>query len=813
MRRAAHIVQEATRSRFSRPRLNLQQATAPLWFPSSICASCLYNTWTRPTWRRSANVPELSRPLSRLVPPPSTPYTRGRGLNSAARTTVPDITTTSTTHDTVGVTSEPSLERITTAELKRRIKAFEDAVVQSDRGVAERTRIWDAFVAACQHPVTRDALRQAHILKVFRMVCFDGEDVPNLAEKLGFLQTLISQTGWMSLEMYVKNAGILRHREAFNSLEAAETYLAEMRGEGLEANYDTYALLMDALGSQGCGEGAAAVLKMLEAAGGEIDANVYQHVILGYARSNNVERAVAAFREMQERGIAASARNYTTIISCYAKRKEMSVVEELYQEMVEQGLQPTIVTFNVLLKLYFDLDQLDAAQSVFRAIENAGLQPQTDTFNTMISGFVRLKRLDDAVAVYNQMEAAGVAHDKFTFAAMIHGCGQAGMMINAMRYYRDLRRSDVAINYYHFSILQAAFATAKDMQTCQEVFRDMMALYAPTVRNYNILIAGWIRCGDIVNAEAEFNKMKMMAGCEPDAITYRRMIRGYIQAGRVQDALRMYEILRKLKGLTIGVYVHLIDACWNNGLTTTAERLLQSMRDTIPDQTPPYAIYERIAISLLKEGNTTSALQWVDRLERVGYIPREYLYSQLIRTAALALNINQALVLTEKMKRNNIQPSVYVFNHLLTACENTPTAIHSILADMHDAGVVFNHYTYSTLIYLYSKTAPDLTRAWSIWEDYIAALATQLPTPEDHGTTVTNNNTTAIHPAVVRTMLRACAVRYDLDKFKTVWTAAKRARVVFTGIDVEQVLRGANRPDFKEQMRNVLAEGTDTGEA
>ncbi|KAI8593791.1 hypothetical protein BDZ88DRAFT_485956 [Geranomyces variabilis] len=695
---------------------------------------------------------------------------------------------------------------LTTAELKRRLERFRDLLSQPDSDPAVQLDIWNEFSAICETPITRSILRHQDVRKVFRMICRNIETIPGVEEKLQQLQELVKETGWAPLELYIKNATIPPARATF-TVNRAKAFLAEVQAEGLKPNEDTYHLLMDALGSRGDGDGAMEILHLMQADGFALDAEAFQHVIVGYARSERTRHITATFRYMRERGVGPSVRNYNTAIAAFVKAHEEADASRWYGAMVLRGLKPDLITFNVLLGMYMQQHQMESAQQVFHEIEQAGLTPGADTYNTMIRGFMQLKRVQDAIAVYEQMESLGCKPDKFTYAALMKGCGRAGMMMNAMRYYRAMLRSGISMNRNHYTILQAAFASAKDMQTCQEVLRDMMSQFPPSTINYNIMLAGWIRCGNIDKAVAVLDQMTL-AGCEPDATTWRRLIRGYLQAGRLKEALDVYAKLEAMKdGPTIGTYIHLMDACLKADKRDMALALLPRLEDALVKGSTvvPYAVYERLAISYLQKGDTVNADVWTARLEEEGHHPRQYLYSQLIRAAALAREPQTAFVFAERMKSQHppVPVNVYVFNHLLLACEQTPEMISSVLKEMAVAGCAYNHATYATLIYLRSKTQGKFDASWKVWEEYAALAGKTIRSAAPTGIP-SAPSPVKMHTSVVRTALRACAVRNEMDKLRSVRETAAGAGINLTPADVAIVVGGVKVPKLAQEVGAIL---------
>ncbi|KAI8818547.1 uncharacterized protein EV422DRAFT_171520 [Fimicolochytrium jonesii] len=749
-----------------------------------VCESCSLYTWA--TELASITLQRKRRRLA-TVRVPTPPQWRAIESEGNGRRHFSDLST------------------VTTAEITKRLEPLAEALGTEKRDEpATQDQIWSTFVAACEDPTVRSLIPRRHVLAVIQMILRYSDTIPDAAEKVDFLKTQAELARWPRLEVYIMNAQIPSRRQAF-TLEKGLEFLQEMRNAGLEPIRDTYVLLMDARGSLGDGEGAESYLPYVEKAGLKLDAAIFQPILLGYARGAQARKALSVLRSMESQGTDPSVENYTTVMSAFAGAGDLATTGDLYAQLVERNISPTVTTMNVLLKLHCELKQLEPAVKIFQQIYEQGLEPGVDSFNHMLRCFVRCSRIDDAMAFHREMEELGIKSDKFTYAILIHGCAKAGMMINAMKYYRALRRSGIEVNQYHFTILQAAFAWAKDMETCLEVMRDMMGTFPPTTRNYNINLGGWVRLRNVEKAEMEVQRMTL-AGCEPNAVTYRRLIRLYCQEGMLEQALECFTQLSTFEnGPTVGVHVHLITLCWAKHQMEVGQRLLHDMRETYKQQ-PPYAILEKLAVYYLKQGDLDAGITIVERLRQDGYTPRAYLYNQLIRAAVLHSNPQLAAQFYDQMQVDKVRVSSYTYNQLLLASEHAPSTIDKILHQMSASELAFDHHTYNVLIYIKSRNR-NFQAAWKLWEEYLAVIAEARANKHGGGSIspgMDRKEEVKIHPAVAHTILRSCAVHRRWKEWMEVRRIVDKEGVKVSGNDEELLREFTHKWSEKERERFIM---------
>ena len=133
----------------------------------------------------------------------------------------------------------------------------------------------------------------------------------------------------------------------------------------------------------------------------------------------------------------------------------------------------------------------------------------------------------------------------------------------------------------------AQLRTEQALNIAQSVFQAMPSSYANNPFIFNCAFDTFIKCGDLVNAELVFKKMKR------SVIGYGRLMQLYNLARTPDRTLTLYEQLKR-EPIRIDrvIYLLIIGACSQIALQPTCERIAQEIpRDLLAD--------DRIASALI----------------------------------------------------------------------------------------------------------------------------------------------------------------------------------------------------------------------
>lgn len=75
-------------------------------------------------------------------------------------------------------------------------------------------------------------------------------------------------------------------------------------------------------------------------------------MIKGYCREKNIERALIMLNEMESAGIQADEVLYNSLLDGCCKANEVTMALKVYQNMRILKIKPSNVTYSILIKVY-----------------------------------------------------------------------------------------------------------------------------------------------------------------------------------------------------------------------------------------------------------------------------------------------------------------------------------------------------------------------------------------------------------------------------------------------------------------------------
>ncbi|KAF3784471.1 Pentatricopeptide repeat-containing protein [Nymphaea thermarum] len=185
----------------------------------------------------------------------------------------------------------------------------------------------------------------------------------------------------------------------------------------------------------------------------------------------------------------------------------------------------------------------------------------------------------------------------------------------------------------------------------------------PNVVTYNRLIHSYGRAGLLPEAVNLFYKMQK-AGCEPDRVTYCTLIDIHAKSGLFDVAMDMYHRMIEV-GLTPDTFTYgvIINCLGKAGHLVPAYRLFCEM---VASGCVPNIITYNIMITLhAKARNFSTALELYQDMQNAGFHPDNVTYNIIMEVLGHSGHLDEAEAVFEQMKRQNLVPDEPVYGLLI----------------------------------------------------------------------------------------------------------------------------------------------------
>ncbi|OMO68649.1 hypothetical protein COLO4_29516 [Corchorus olitorius] len=139
-----------------------------------------------------------------------------------------------------------------------------------------------------------------------------------------------------------------------------------------------------------------------------VSGKVYEIIINGYLRKNDLYKALDLFKSMKESGYSAATSTYTDLMQRLFRSKKYQEGCDLYNEMLEKGVELDIVAIMAMVAGHVRQNYISEAWKVFNAMEDKGIRPTWKSYSIFIKELIRIGKTDEIFKVLSKMQEAKV---------------------------------------------------------------------------------------------------------------------------------------------------------------------------------------------------------------------------------------------------------------------------------------------------------------------------------------------------------------------------------------------------------------------
>ncbi|ORX55165.1 hypothetical protein DM01DRAFT_1286646 [Hesseltinella vesiculosa] len=238
------------------------------------------------------------------------------------------------------------------------------------------------------------------------------------------------------------------------------------------------------------------------------------------------------YQQMRRQGLVADRSIGSAMLSLYAHRRQLDEAENLVREMLSAGHTMNEVIYNQLIKVYFKCRRMDKALQTFDALQkDPQLKVNDIVLNTMVDGLVMNRQLQAAQLLYQQILDKSdvlVRPDKVTFNTLLKGFVANKDYRSAQDVISDMVRYGCEPDTVTFTTLVNSFFDLENPTDTRQLLSTLQAvgLDKPNLYTFNAIIHGWIRAGNLAEAQAAL-AMLPTYNLQPSIHTYTSLLQGY----------------------------------------------------------------------------------------------------------------------------------------------------------------------------------------------------------------------------------------------------------------------------------------------
>ncbi|XP_028775179.1 pentatricopeptide repeat-containing protein At3g09650, chloroplastic [Neltuma alba] len=386
-----------------------------------------------------------------------------------------------------------------------------------------------------------------------------------------------------------------------------------------------------------------------------LDANCLGLLAVAATKAGYTSYATSIVKSMLRSGYLPHVKAWSAVVSGLASSGDEGPAEALrlfkavtrrvrkFNDLqIVSNSRPDTVAFNAALNACANLGDSEKFLQVFDEMPHHGVEPDALTYNVMIKLCCKTDRKDLLVFVLERILEVGIPPCMTTLHSLVAAYVGFGDLKTAEKLVQAMReqRTDLC------KILRAS-NSENLVENDESVFKKLL----PNLTN-----------------QSDNEQPLLPKVYAPNSRIYTTLMKGYMQAGRVSDTVRMLEAMR-----------------------------CQDDRSSHPD----HVSYTTVVSALVKAGSMDRARQILAEMTRIGVNPNVITYNILLKGYCMQLQIDQARELLKDMVDDaGIQPDVVSYNILIDGCilvDDSAGAL-AFFNEMRAKGIAPTKVSYTTLM-------------------------------------------------------------------------------------------------------------------
>lgn len=350
-----------------------------------------------------------------------------------------------------------------------------------------------------------------------------------------------------------------------------------------------------------------------------------------HGKTGQPNNSLAFFQEMRAKGHVPNSIVYNTVIEALAKGRDVERTLFFFSEMVEKEHCPNEFTYSVILNLLASEGQLGRLNEVLKVSKK---YMNKYIYAYLVRTLGKLGHASEAHGLFRDMWVNHDTGDRAAFGSMLESLCNAGKTTEAIDLLENIEEKGIKPDTFMYNVVFSALGKSRDIFVSMSHIHDLYERMkkdgpTPDIYTYNVLISCFSRAGKVHEAVQVFEELEQ-SECKPDIISYNSIINCLGKSGDLDEAHIKFKEMKE-KGLSPDVvtYSTLIECFGKTDRVDMACRLFDEMSG---EGCSPNIITYNILLDCLERcGRTAQAVDLYARLKQHGLTPDSITYSILER--------------------------------------------------------------------------------------------------------------------------------------------------------------------------------------
>ncbi|KAL7228063.1 hypothetical protein ACSBR1_022856 [Camellia fascicularis] len=346
------------------------------------------------------------------------------------------------------------------------------------------------------------------------------------------------------------------------------------------------------------------------------------------------------------------------------------VVDELFA--LDRNMEAVLDECGVILNHDLVVQVLErfrhARRPAFRFFCWAGQRPSpgyshnSRTYNKMMLILGKARQFETMVIVLEEMGERELLTLE-TFQIAIKAFAEAQERKKAVGIFELMKKYEFKVGVDTINCLLDSLGRAKLGKEAQLLFESLKERFTPNLRTYTVLLNGWCRVKNLMEAGKVWNDMTDK-GFKPDIVAHHTMLEGLLRCRKRSDAIKLFEVM-KSKGPCPSVrsYTILIrDLCKQMKMREAVE-YFEEMLDYGCE--PDAAVYTCLITGFGNQKKMDKVYGLLKEMKEKGCPPDVQTYNALIKLMTNRQMPDDAVRIYKKMIQSGFQPTIHTYNMMM----------------------------------------------------------------------------------------------------------------------------------------------------
>lgn len=352
-------------------------------------------------------------------------------------------------------------------------------------------------------------------------------------------------------------------------------------------------------------------------------------------------------------------------------------VPHLICSMKEDGVVVDSSTFKVVLDACIRGGKFEYALEIIDYVEALGVMTDGQMYGAVIIALIKKNKLGLALSIFDKLLEQGDGSGDASLPSRMVACNHILVALRKARmkdefrdvYNRLRKKEGFEFDTWGYNICIHGFGCWGDLPLCLRLFDEMKmkslgtGSFGPDLCTYNSLIHAMCSAGKVKDALIVFEEMKG-SGHDPDGFSYRILIQGCSKSYLIEEAIRIYHEMQ-YNGFPpdVIVYNSLLDGLFKARRVVDACDVFEKM--VLDGVRASCWTYNIIIDGLFRNGRAEGAYTLFCDLKKKGNFVDGITYSIVVLQLCKEGQLQEALSLVQEMEARGFTVDLVTITSLL----------------------------------------------------------------------------------------------------------------------------------------------------